>query len=306
MRRVLASALVGLAAVLLVAGMVAVWADELLLSPSNWEATSTQLLANPTIRMSTATYLADQVDARLQLSRLPASALGSVVGPLAGTNVASTQAAIFHAVDAALGLPSVQVMWAQANRGAATALLTVVNSPSAPLAVAGGSVTVSLRPILRAAATNARLPAAAIAALPADAGTLTILQSGQFHTVQTAGRAVRDLARGLVIAVALLWLAALALARGRRRRTLAWIGITAALAGALVLGARALLVTPAADAISANPSLRSVIAATITTITTSLGHLAVGVGVAGLVVAVIAGLAGLTPGGLRRRSPAQG
>jgi len=302
----LASALVGLAAVLLVAGMVAVWADELLLSPSNWEATSTQLLANPTIRMSTATYLADQVDARLQLSRLPASALGSVVGPLAGTNVASTQAAIFHAVDAALGLPSVQVMWAQANRGAATALLTVVNSPSAPLAVAGGSVTVSLRPILRAAATNARLPAAAIAALPADAGTLTILQSGQFHTVQTAGRAVRDLARGLVIAVALLWLAALALARGRRRRTLAWIGITAALAGALVLGARALLVTPAADAISANPSLRSVIAATITTITTSLGHLAVGVGVAGLVVAVIAGLAGLTPGGLRRRSPAQG
>ena len=306
MRRVLASALVGLAAVLLVAGMVAVWADELLLSPSNWEATSTQLLANPTIRMSTATYLADQVDARLQLSRLPASALGSVVGPLAGTNVASTQAAIFHAVDAALGLPSVQVMWAQANRGAATALLTVVNSPSAPLAVAGGSVTVSLGPILRAAATNARLPAAAIAALPADAGTLTILQSGQFHTVQTAGRAVRDLARGLVIAVALLWLAALALARGRRRRTLAWIGITAALAGALVLGARALLVTPAADAISANPSLRSVIAATITTITTSLGHLAVGVGVAGLVVAVIAGLAGLTPGGLRRRSPAQG
>ena len=306
MRRVLVSALVGLAAVLLVAGMVAVWADELLLSPSNWEATSTQLLANPTIRMSTATYLADQVDARLQLSRLPASALGSVVGPLAGTNVASTQAAIFHAVDAALGLPSVQVMWAQANRGAATALLTVVNSPSAPLAVAGGSVTVSLGPILRAAATNARLPAAAIAALPADAGTLTILQSGQFHTVQTAGRAVRDLARGLVIAVALLWLAALALARGRRRRTLAWIGITAALAGALVLGARALLVTPAADAISANPSLRSVIAATITTITTSLGHLAVGVGVAGLVVAVIAGLAGLTPGGLRRRSPAQG
>jgi hypothetical protein len=305
-RRVLASALVGLAAVLLVAGMVAVWADDLLLSPSNWETTSTQLLANPTIRTSTATYLADQVDARLQLSRLPASALGSVVGPLAGTNVASTQAAIFHAVDAALGLPSVQRLWAQANRGAATAVVTIADSPSGPLTGAGGSVTVSLGPILRTTATNARLPAAAIAALPADAGTLTILRSDQLHTVQTAGHAVRDLARGLVIAVALLWLAALALARGRRRRTLAWIGITAALAGALVLGGRALLVTPVADAISSNPSLRSIIAATITTITASLGHLAVGVGVAGLVVAVIAGLAGLTTGGLRRRSLARG
>ena len=93
-----------------------------------------------------------------------------------------------------------------------------------------------------------------------------------------------------MIIVALLWLAALALARGRRRRTLVWIGLTAALAGVLVLAARALLVTPAADAISSNTSLRSIIAATITTITGSLGHLALGVGAVGLVVSVVAGL----------------
>jgi hypothetical protein len=295
-RHALASALLVVAAVLLVAGMVAVWADDLLLSPSNWETTSTQLLANPTIRTSTATYLADQIDARLRLSQLPVSAFGSVLGPLARTSVASTRAAIFQAMDYALALPSVQALWAQANRAAATTLVNIVNSPHGPSTASDGPVTVSLGPILRAAATNARLPAAAIAALPADAGTLTVLQSGHFHTVQTAGRAVRDLARGLVIAVAVLWLAALALARGRRRRTLAWIGITAALAGALLLGARALLVTPVADSISANRSLRTVIAAAITTITSSLGHLALGIGVVGLVVAVIAGLTGLRAG----------
>jgi hypothetical protein len=291
----LATALVGLAAVLLVASMVSLWADDLLLSPSNWETTSTKLLANPTIRASAATYLADQVDARLQVSSLPPSALSSVLGPLAGTSVAATQAAIFQAMNYALGLPSVQVLWAQANRGAATAVMTVVNSPSAAPTVAGGSVSVNLGPVLQAAAANARLPAAAIAALPAGAGTLTILRSDQLHTVQTAGHAIRDLARGLVIAAVVLWLAALALGRGRRRRTLVWIGATAAVAGALVLGARALLVTPAADAISSNPSLRSIIAATITTITTSLGHVALGVGVVGLVVAVVAGLGGLRP-----------
>lgn len=293
MRRVLTNTLIVLAAVVLIAGMVAVWADELLLSPGKWETTSTQLLANPTVRTSTANYLAGQIEARLQLAHIPSSALGPELGPIAGTSVASTQAAISHAMYYALGLPTVQTLWSQANRSAATALVNVVNSPSGGSAT-GGPVTVSLGPILRAAAKTAQLPSAIVAALPANAGTLTVLQSDHFHAVQTAGRAVRDLARDLVIAVIVLWLAALALARYRRRRTLAWIGASAVLAGVLVLAARALLVTPVADTISADPSLRSVIGAAITAITASLGHLAVLVGVVGFVVAVVgAGLAGL-------------
>jgi hypothetical protein len=299
-RRALTTALVGLAAVLFVAGMVAVWVDDLLLSPTGWETTSTRLLANPTIRTSTATYLADQIDARVHLSQLLGSGQGSVLGPLARPSVAATRAAIFYAIDTALGLSAVRTLWAQANRAAAATVVTIVDGRRDPVTVAGGAVTIRLGPILQAAATDAHLPAAVIVALPTDAGTLTVVQSDRVHTVQTAGRAARELARWLVIVVPGLWLAALALARGRRRCTLAWIGITGAVAGGLVLGARALLVAPVADAISADPSLRRVIAAAITTITASLGHLAVGVGVVGLVVGVVAGLAGLTAGGARR------
>jgi hypothetical protein len=304
-RRALTTVLVGLAAVLLVAGMVAVWADDLLLSPTSWETTSTRLLANPTIRTSIATYLADQIDARLHLPQLLGSGQGSVLGPLARPNVAATRAAIFHAIDTALGRSPVRTLWVQANRAAATNVVTIVDGRRGPVTVAGGAVTIRLGPILQAAATDAHLPAAVTVALPTDAGTLTVVQSDRVHTVQTAGRAARELARWLVIVVPVLWLAALALARGRRRRTLAWIGITGAVAGGLVLGARALLVAPVADAISADPSLRRVIAAAITTITASLSHLAVGVGVVGLVVGVVAGLAGRTAGG-SRRSPRPG
>jgi hypothetical protein len=268
---------------------VSVWADRLLLNPNRWETTSADLLANPTLRASTATYLADQVDARL--SQLSGPGLASALGPLGATTVASAHAAIFHAMDSALGLPAVEALWAQANHGAAEAVLTVVDSPNGP---PSGDVTVSLGSILRTAAAGANLPSAVIAALPSDAGTLTIVGPGQLHTVRTAGRTLRDLTRGLVIIVPLLWLAALALARGRRRRTLAWIGITTALAGAFVLGARSLLATPVADAISNQPSLRRVFAAALTAITASLGHLALGVGAVGLVVAAIAGLAGLS------------
>jgi hypothetical protein len=266
----MASALVGLAAVLLVVGIVAVWADHLFLNPSNWETTSVKLLANPTIRTSTATYLAGQSDSRLE--------------PV-----------IFQAMDSALGLAPVQAAWAQANRGAATAVVGLVDGPPQPVTVEGDAVGLNLGPILRTAAMDAHLPAPVTEALPTDAG-LTLVRSDQVHTVRTAGRVIRDLARWLVIVVPLLWLAALAVAP-RRRRTLAWIGITAAIAGVLILLARALLVTPVANAISADPLLRHVIGAAITTTTTSLAHMAVIVGVVGLVVALIAGLAGL--GGLR-------
>jgi len=295
-RRALITALVGVAAGLLVAGMVVVWADDLLLNPSDWATTSTRLIANPTIRTSTATYLAGEIDARLHLSQLLGSGQGSVLGPLAGPSVAATRATIFHAVDTALGLSPVRALWAQANRAAAATAVTIVDGRRGPVTVAGGAVTINLGPILRAVATAAHLPAAVTATLPANAATLTVVQSDRVHTVQTAGRAVRALARWLVIVVPVLWLAALALARRRRRRTLVWIGITGAVAGTLVLGSRALLAAPVADAISADPSLRRVIAAAITTITTSLGHLAVGVGVVGLIVGVIAGLAGLRAG----------
>jgi hypothetical protein len=62
---VLVAAVIGLAALLLVGGLVSIWADDLLLSPDNWESTSAQLLANPTVRASAATYLVDALDARV-------------------------------------------------------------------------------------------------------------------------------------------------------------------------------------------------------------------------------------------------
>jgi hypothetical protein len=297
-RQALTSVLVSLAAVLLFVGMVAGWADHVLLSPSRWETTSTKLLDNPTIRTSTATYLADQVDARLQLSRLPASELSSALGSLDGTSVAAVQAAVFRTIDDALSLPPAQVLWARANGNAATAVVNLVEDQGEPLTGASGGVTLNLGPILQTAATEAHLPVAVTAALPADV-ELTVVRPDQVHTVQTAGRVVRDLAQWLLVVVPALWLVALALAGGWRRRTLAWIGATTVLAGALVLGARALLVTPTADALSTDPLERRIIAAAIPTITSSLGHLAVGVGIAGLIVAVIAALAGFRARGPR-------
>lgn len=293
MRRAFVNVLVGLAGLLLIVGMVAVWADRLLLNPSRWEQVSGKLLTNPTIRTDTANYLADQVDARLNLSELSSAAAGSVLGPLASAGAAGVRAGISRSISGALDLSPVQALWAQANRVAATALVAIVDRPPESVSVTGNGIGVNLGPILRAAVTGAHLPGLVADAVPSDV-ELPLVRSTQVHTVRTAGRLVRNLSRWVVIAVPLLWLLALALSGGWRRWTLTWIGITAAVAGALVLAARALLVTPVADAVSGSSVLRPLIAASITTVTSSLAHIAVVVGIVGLAVAVIAGVAGLS------------
>src|ERR1700760_2675832 len=66
-RMVLVNSIIAITTVLLVVGMFSVWANRLLFSPDNWSRTSTQLLANPTIRATTANYLVDQLYANVDV-----------------------------------------------------------------------------------------------------------------------------------------------------------------------------------------------------------------------------------------------
>ena len=118
----------------------------------------------------------------------------------------------------------------------------------------------------------------------------------QLRTVRTVGRVIRDLSQWLVIAVPVLSAPGACAGQRLAAADACVVGATAVVASALVLGARALLATPVADAVSANPSLRPIIASAITVVTSPLAHLAIGVGVVGLGVAVIAWLAGFRPG----------
>ena len=53
----LVDALIAITTLLALVGMLSVYANRLLFNPDNWEAQSTKLLANPTIRAQTANYL---------------------------------------------------------------------------------------------------------------------------------------------------------------------------------------------------------------------------------------------------------
>src|SRR5438874_12747417 len=67
-RLILVDAIIAVATLLALVGIMAVWANRLLFSPDNWENASTQLLANPTIRAATSNYLVDQLYANVNVA----------------------------------------------------------------------------------------------------------------------------------------------------------------------------------------------------------------------------------------------
>jgi hypothetical protein len=89
--------------------------------------------------------------------------------------------------------------------------------------------------------TQLGLPQDALAKLPGNAGTVTLMKSDQLSAVQNGVQAVRTLSAWLLVAVLALYGLAIWLARGARRATLRNSGIGLALVGLLVLVIRHLL-----------------------------------------------------------------
>jgi hypothetical protein len=121
---------------------------------------------------------------------------------------------------------------------------------------------------------------------------LTILKSKQLSLIQKLGNGIRGLALALTIVVPLLYAAAVALARGRRRRTLMSVGFALTTAGLLGLGARALLVTKVPDSLINDVAIRPAGRAVVDIVTQILGDIATAFVIVGVVFVVAAWFAG--------------
>jgi Short C-terminal domain len=291
-RRILVDAIIGLATILLVVGVFSVWANRLLFSPDNWSNTSTQLLANPTIRQTTSNYIVDQVYANVNVAELLRSALPTQFQGLAGPAAGALRNGAVQVVDQALQRPRVQALWAQANRAADQLFINVVNGGKGAVKVNNGVVTLDLGSIVDNVAARLGLPSDVSARLPANIANLTIIQSDQLSFVQKVGKAIQGLALWLTILVPILYALAIFLARGRRRRTLMAVGWAGVLGGILVIVGRSILQTQLSNAITNDASLRPTVAAVLRINTQILGQTAAAVIFGGLVLAAAAWVGG--------------
>ncbi|MFL5859496.1 MAG: SHOCT domain-containing protein [Solirubrobacteraceae bacterium] len=291
-RRILVDVIIAVSTILLVVGVFAVWANRLLFSPDNWSKTSTQLLADPTIRQTTSNYIVDQVYANVNVAALLRSGLPTQLDPLAAPAAGALRNAAVQAVDTALQRPRIQNLWAQANRAADQLFINVVNGGKGAVTVNGGAVTLDLGSIVDNIASRLGLPPDLSAKLPANVANLTIFQSDHLKFVQKVGKAIQGLALWLTILVPILYALALVLARTRRRRTLMAIGAAGVLAGVLIVLGRNILQTQLASAITNDASLRPTVAAVIAINTEILGQVAGAVIAAGLVLVAAAWVGG--------------
>jgi hypothetical protein len=251
--------LVGVTTLLLVVCVFATWANRLLFSPDNWSKTSTQLLQNQNVRTTTANYIVDQLYANVNVAGLLRQGLPTQLQGLAAPAAGALRNAAVQGTELALSQPRVQQLWANANRAADQTFIDVVNGRKGTVGVNQGAVTLDLASIVNNIASRLGLPSDIASKLPANIATLQIFKSNQLKYVQNGGKAIKSLALWLTIIVPLLYILALFLAKGHRRRTLMTIGFAGILAGVLIILARSVLQGQVANSLTSDASLQATI-----------------------------------------------
>ena len=291
-RRIFVSSLIGVTTLLLVLAMFSNYANRLLFNPDNWAATSTKLLENSNVRSATANYLTDQLYANIDVAGVLKSGLPARLQPLAGPAAGALRSGAESAIALSLTLPRIQALWENANRAADQTFINVVNGHKGTVTVNQGAVTLNLGTILDNIATRLGISAKVSSKLPPNVATLTVFQSNQLTFIQNVGNGIQGLALGLTIAVPLLYALAIALARGRRRRTLMTVGFACILAGVLVFFGRSVMETQVASALTKDAMLRTTISDVVAISTEILSTVAGAVIFTSLLLVAAAWIAG--------------
>jgi hypothetical protein len=236
--RIWVRVVLGLATVLAILSICAIWANRQLMNPTNWSKTSTALLRKQTVRSAVSGYLIDQLYANVDVQERLKSGLPPQLAPLAGPLSGALHNLAEQGAERALELPRVQDAWRTANYAADQTLVTIVKGGGSRVQINGGTVSLNLHQIVADIALQLGLPASVANKLPPSVASLKIVTSSQLGLVRSLAKTLHALALWLTIVTFLLYALAMFLARGYRRSTLMWVGSSLVVAGLFVLLAR--------------------------------------------------------------------
>lgn len=273
-RRVWTRLLLVLATVLTVFAIFAVWADRQLLEPRNWADTSSRLLQREPIREAVSAYVVDQLYERVDVAGEIESGLPSKLRPLGAPIAGALHDVAEGAASRLLESARVQDAWRAANYTAAATLKRIVDGGGGAVRITGGSVYLELRQIVTELAARLGLGATVTARLPPSAARIRVLDSEDLGLFRNLAKALHTLALALSIVAAALYAGAVALARGRRRRTLMAAGAGLVLAGLAVLLARRIAGSELVPAITKDASIEAAAAAAYSVATSLLVEVA--------------------------------
>jgi hypothetical protein len=326
-RAVVSGVLVLLTSLALVAATVGIWIDRTVWNTDRYVSIVEPIADDPAVTQALAARITTDVIAALDVQARIENALASIpklppsAAFLAGPMTASAEDVIRGQVETFLASQTFHDLWVQLNRTLHSKIVALLNGDYAQLpnvAIEGGQVRLNLvsavadviRLVLQrglqgfdlnvtipeipadldARAAVERLATAVGVTLPPDFGQLTIMSEDQLTGYQQAARTFDRLGGVLVIVLVILFGLTLLVANDRRRM-LIWLGIGGA--AALLLGGAFIRriegrVVDATQAPGAQAAARDVFAQ----VSAGLRHAGTVVGVAALLVALIAYLVG--------------
>jgi len=255
-RRISIYALVVVASLLILVSVFATWVKTVILDTDVWVDTSSQFLANDTIRPELANFIVNQVFGSVDVQQTLESTLPSQLRPLAAPAAAGLRQLADRTANQVLESPRVQQLWADANRAAQQAFVRVVEGNSEVVTQNGSVVTIDMKPIITQVVQQIGLSGNLIAKLPPSAGQITILSQGRLAAVTKAINVLKIVAFWFGIAGLALWALAVYLAKGRRRKTIRTIAISLLVIGVLLVLFRNQLGTALVNALVAADAVR--------------------------------------------------
>ena len=264
--------------------------DTQLLSTRRWTQTSGRLIADPAVRRAVSAFAV-----RHAFTGVDAELARVLPGPVATVAERELHRAAGGAADSVLSSEGGRRAWRDANREAVSGLLAAVDHPRR-----GETVSLQLTPLVDDIVSGvARDPV--VRAIPGsssllsgatpDAGRLVILTPVQVRHARIGVRVVRILSWALPLCALALFLLLVAVARSWRAIAVSRIGYALLIAGAVVLGLRAGLRFPLAAAVVHSGAERAAVRAAWLIATVGLRSEAIGLLVAGGVLAVASWLA---------------
>jgi hypothetical protein len=287
--------LIGLATVLGVVAIFAVWANRQLLDTGYWTNTSTKMLESPPIREALAGYLTDQLYANVDVAGELRGELPSELKPLAAPAAGALRSLVEKGVNFALQRPRVQALWRTANEATHAEFVKLVENRSEVVRLpGGGAVVINLRPLLRDTASRVGAPTSLIEKIPPNVAELRVIKSNSLRTMQNAVNLLRSLAIVLPLLAYLFFALAIYLARGRRRKTLIAVGAAFIGSALVVLVVRSVAGHTVVNSLATTAAVKPAVEAAYSIGTSALSDIASSTIFAGIVIILAGILAGPT------------
>jgi hypothetical protein len=261
-RRVIATVLVIVAALIAFLAIFAIWLNRQALNTDNWTTTSSRLLEQPVVRDRLAARLTDELFASVDVAAALEDALPPRAQVLAApaANALRTQAE--KVARRTLERPEIQQLWSDANRASHEQLLAVLDGGGSTVSTTQGQVQLDVSQLLAELQARAGVGGRLRKVLPASASRITLFRSSQLGAAQDAARILRPLPVVLLLLSLALVAVAIWIAPGWRRRALRLYGIGFIVAGAATLLVRSLagdeFVTALTSTAAAEPAAEAV------------------------------------------------